>query len=45
MSSTYNARPLAAIALVDGPRWAVIRPRQGVSDLWAMERVPDFLPG
>ena len=45
MSSTYNARPLAPIALVDGSRWAVIRPRQSISDLWAMERVPDFLPG
>jgi diaminopimelate decarboxylase len=43
MSSTYNARPLAPIALVDGARWAVIRPRQAVSDLWAAEAVPEFL--
>ena len=28
MSSTYNARPLAPIALIDGARWATIRPRQ-----------------
>jgi len=43
MSSTYNARPLAPIALVDGSRWAVIRARQTLDDLWAGERVPDFL--
>ena len=29
MSSTYNARPLAAAALVDGTRYAVISPRSG----------------
>ncbi len=43
MSSTYNARPLAPIALVDGGRWAVIRPRQTVEELWHHESVPDFL--
>jgi diaminopimelate decarboxylase len=43
MSSTYNARPLAAQAMVDGARWSVIRPRQDVADLWAAERVPDWL--
>ncbi|MDE2200075.1 MAG: diaminopimelate decarboxylase [Rhodospirillales bacterium] len=43
MSSTYNARPLAPIALVDGDRWAVIRPRQSHAELWAGERVPDFI--
>ena len=30
MSSTYNARPLAAEAWVDGDRWSVIRDRQSV---------------
>lgn len=44
MSSTYNARPLAAIALVDGERWATIRPRQSIEALWAGESVPDFIP-
>lgn len=44
MSSTYNARPLAAAAMVDGERWAVIRPRQALHDLWASETLPDFLP-
>lgn len=40
MSSTYNARPLAAIAMVDGARWSVIRPRQAVDALWEHETVP-----
>lgn len=43
MSSTYNSRPLAAQALVDGARWAVIRERQPLDELWRAERVPDFL--
>jgi diaminopimelate decarboxylase len=44
MSSTYNARPLAAQVLVDGERWAVIRERQPLEALWAKESVPDWLP-
>lgn len=44
MSSTYNARPLAAEVMVDGQRWAVIRDRQTHAALWQGERVPDFLP-
>jgi diaminopimelate decarboxylase len=43
MSSTYNARPLAPIAMVDGARWAVIRDRQLHADLWAGERFADFM--
>ncbi len=43
MSSTYNGRPLAPIAMVDGDRWAVIRDRQLHAEMWAGERVPDFL--
>ena len=43
MSSTYNARPLAPIAMVDGADWAVIRDRQVFEDLWAGERMPAFL--
>ena len=42
MSSTYNARPLAAQVLVDGDRWSVIRPRQPIERLWADETVPDW---
>jgi diaminopimelate decarboxylase len=43
MSSTYNARPLAAIAMIDAGRWSVIRPRQPVEALWREERIPDWL--
>ncbi|NHO33216.1 diaminopimelate decarboxylase [Acetobacter fallax] len=43
MSSTYNARPLAAEVLVDGGRWSVIRPRQSVEALWAGETIPDWI--
>jgi diaminopimelate decarboxylase len=43
MSSTYNARPLAPIVMVDGDRWAVIRDRQLHADLWAGERLADFM--
>ena len=43
MSSTYNARPLAAQVLVDGQKWAVIRPRQKLAALWAGETVPDWM--
>ena len=45
MSSTYNARPLAAHALVDGDRWGCIRERQPVERLWAHETVPDWIDG
>ena len=43
MSSTYNARPLAAEVLVDGSRWAVVRARQPVEDLLARQSVPEWL--
>lgn len=43
MSSTYNARPQAAVALVDGGRWATIRPRQPLEAMWANEQVPGWL--
>ncbi|MFH5923483.1 diaminopimelate decarboxylase [Roseomonas xinghualingensis] len=43
MSSTYNARPLAAEVLVDGARWAVTRPRQTHEALLANQLVPDWL--
>ncbi len=44
MSSIYNARPLAAAAMIDAGRWAVIRERQPVEALWRDERIPDWLP-
>ena len=43
MSSTYNARPLAAAAMVDSDRWSVIRARQPHAALWQDERVPEWL--
>ena len=43
MSSTYNARPLAAQVLVDGDRWATIRARPPLEQLWAGETVPTWL--
>ncbi|MBB5694144.1 diaminopimelate decarboxylase [Muricoccus pecuniae] len=43
MSSTYNARPLAAEVMVDGHRWAVTRPRQSHEALLANQLMPDWL--
>jgi diaminopimelate decarboxylase len=40
MSSTYNARPLAAEVWVEAGRWSVIRDRQPVEALWERERLP-----
>ena len=45
MSSTYNSRPLTPEVLVDGRRWAVVRPRIGVDRLIAADQVPDWLGG
>ena len=43
MGSAYNARPRAAEAMVEGERWALIRPRPPLASLWADETVPDWL--
>ena len=44
MSSTYNARPLAAEAMVEsGHRWAVVRARQNREDLLAHQRLPAWM--
>ncbi|HEX2763404.1 MAG TPA: diaminopimelate decarboxylase [Allosphingosinicella sp.] len=45
MSSTYNSRPLTPEVLVDGARWAVVRPRLDVDALIAADRLPDWLEG
>lgn len=45
MSSTYNSRPLTPEVLVDGSRWAVVRPRIDIDRLIAGDRVPDWLGG
>jgi len=45
MSSTYNSRPLTPEVLVDGSRWAVVRPRVDVDRLIAADRLPEWLGG
>lgn len=45
MSSTYNSRPLTPEVLVDGARWAVVRPRIDVDRLIAADRMPEWLDG
>jgi diaminopimelate decarboxylase len=45
MASTYNSRPLTPEVLVDGSRWAVVRPRVDVDALIAADRMPDWLGG
>ncbi|WP_158922811.1 diaminopimelate decarboxylase [Acidisphaera sp. S103] len=40
MSSTYNARPLAAEVWVDQGQWSVIRDRQPFEAVWERERLP-----
>lgn len=45
MSSTYNSRPLTPEVLVEGGRWAIVRPRVGVEALIAGDRMPDWLTG
>jgi diaminopimelate decarboxylase len=41
MSSTYNARPMAAEVWVDQERWSVIRDRQPIEAMWERERLPE----
>ena len=43
MSNNYNSRPLAAEVLVNGKRFAVVRERQKVKDIWAGEKVVPWL--
>lgn len=43
MSSEYNTRPLAAEVLVDGDRYAVIRPRPTYDEMFAREPMADWL--
>jgi len=42
-AGTYNSRPLVPEVLVRGEKWAVVRPRPDVSELIALDRVPDWL--
>jgi len=43
MSGTYNSRPLTPEVLVQGDRWAVVRPRIDVERLIAADSIPDWL--
>ena len=43
MASTYNSRPLTPEVLVDGNRWAVVRPRLDVERLIEADSVPDWI--
>jgi len=45
MSSTYNARPLAAEVMVRGTEWSVIRDRQDYPALLAGQRLPRWAAG
>ncbi|NHF73909.1 diaminopimelate decarboxylase [Paracoccus xiamenensis] len=42
MSSEYNSRPLIPEVLVDGDRYAVIRPRPTLQEMLAREALPDW---
>lgn len=42
MSSTYNARPLAAQIMIEDGKMAEIRQRQTLETLWEAERLPDW---
>ena len=42
-AGTYNTRPLAPEVLVEGDRYALIRPRQSVAEIIAMDHVPEWL--
>jgi diaminopimelate decarboxylase len=41
MSSNYNTRPRATEVLVDGERCHVIRERESIEQLFALEKIPD----
>lgn len=43
MAGTYNSRALAPEVLVDGDRWAVVRPRREPESWLADESIPDWL--
>jgi len=45
MASNYNTRSLAAEVLVNGKKSAVVRERQPVKEIWAGEKVADWLTG
>jgi diaminopimelate decarboxylase len=42
-AGTYNTRSLVPEVMVNGPEWAVVRPRVDVDRLIALDRLPDWL--
>jgi diaminopimelate decarboxylase len=42
-AGTYNTRPLVPEVLVLGEQWALVRPRVGVEQLIALDRLPPWL--
>jgi diaminopimelate decarboxylase len=44
MASSYNSRPLVPEVLVDGGRFAVIRPRQTYDSMLSLYRLPEWAP-
>jgi len=43
MSSSYNGRPIVPEILVNGSDYSIIRKRQRIEDLIAMDQIPDWL--
>ncbi|MCK6452856.1 MAG: diaminopimelate decarboxylase [Alphaproteobacteria bacterium] len=43
MASTYNLRPLPAEVMVDGDRFALVRPRQSYDDMLGADRLPEWM--
>lgn len=42
-AGTYNSRPLVPEVLVGGEQWAIVRERQNIDELIALDRVPAWL--
>jgi len=42
-AGTYNSRLLVPEVLVDGARWAVVRPRGSYEELIGLDRIPPWL--
>ena len=42
-AGTYNTRALVPEVMVTGDQWAVVRPRQSLQDLIALDRLPPWL--
>jgi len=42
MSSNYNSRPRVAEVMVDGARAHLVRRRETIESLYALESVPDW---